>query len=399
MSCGVTVAYSEVHQAFQIALAAHEIGMLDNFLCSLFVAPGKWGGLLSLFAGKQLLMNRTNAVPPSKVREYPWPLLTHHAKIRLLGKNYEPWTATNPVFDKWAAKQLEQSESRIFVGSETCAHDCFVVAEKAGMVRILDSPQVHSTFLIQTLRKAYDTLGKSFSNRIDNAEIADRKEKELSLANIILVYSEVHKQSFIEAGLDPDRLVEIPLWADAALWDRPHMYRAAAKRSLEVLFVGGIGIRKGVPWLLEAIRRLRRNVKLTLVGSVEPDFRQILQSFEGFYTHIEAQPRGVLRHFYANADLLVLPSLVDSFGFVAMEAMLAGLPVIVSENCGVPVPENTWRVPIMNSEAIENRLSLYISEPHFLSEHGLMAKEFARSFTPKRYRDKIGNLFQRLLAV
>ena len=47
----VTVAYSGVHQAFQLALAAQEAGLLEAFLCSMQARPGKLGGRLAAVMG------------------------------------------------------------------------------------------------------------------------------------------------------------------------------------------------------------------------------------------------------------------------------------------------------------------------------------------------------------
>ncbi len=107
--------------------------------------------------------------------------------------------------------------------------------------------------------------------------------------------------------------------------------------------------------------------------------------------------KSALRELYWQHDVLVLPSLGDSFGFVALEAMACGLPVIVTENCGVPVPEPAWRVPIMDSEAIANRLEYYAGDRAALEQDGRIAAEFARQYTPERYRDQIKCLFRRLL--
>jgi glycosyltransferase involved in cell wall biosynthesis len=105
-----------------------------------------------------------------------------------------------------------------------------------------------------------------------------------------------------------------------------------------------------------------------------------------------------LRDVYWKHDVLVLPSLGDSFGFVALEAMACGLPVIVTENCGVPVPDSAWRVPIMNSTAIARRLEYYASDRDALARDGKIAQVFAKQFTPERYREQIKNLLQKLLA-
>jgi glycosyltransferase involved in cell wall biosynthesis len=104
-----------------------------------------------------------------------------------------------------------------------------------------------------------------------------------------------------------------------------------------------------------------------------------------------------LRELYWQSDILVLPSLVDTFGFVATEAMACGLPVVVTDNCGVPVPDPSWRVPIMNSDAIAQRLEHYSTDRTALKQDGQIAAEFARQYTPERYREQVKNLLRRLL--
>ena len=111
----------------------------------------------------------------------------------------------------------------------------------------------------------------------------------------------------------------------------------------------------------------------------------------------EPVPKARLRNRYWSNDVLVLPSLGDSFGFVALEAMACGLPVIVTDNCGVPVPDAAWRVPIMSSDAIAQRLQFYAANRDALKQDGNIAAEFARQFTLERYREQIKNLFRQLL--
>jgi glycosyltransferase involved in cell wall biosynthesis len=41
-----------------------------------------------------------------------------------------------------------------------------------------------------------------------------------------------------------------------------------------------------------------------------------------------------LRHYFSGALCLILPSISDQWGLVVNEAMAAGLPVLVSEQCG-----------------------------------------------------------------
>src|SRR5262245_22504513 len=79
-----TIAYCGVNQAYQIALATHEAGLLDCFYCSVFASPGKWGGILEQLLGKNRLHNRyVGGLPATKVYENPWPLFRQHLRRSL----------------------------------------------------------------------------------------------------------------------------------------------------------------------------------------------------------------------------------------------------------------------------------------------------------------------------
>ncbi len=68
-------------------------------------------------------------------------------------------------------------------------------------------------------------------------------------------------------------------------------------------------------------------VKLVVVGKRRPAFRAPYLVYAGTTASIE--------QFYAAADALLHPSFFDSFGNVVLEAMSCGLPVAVSDCCGV----------------------------------------------------------------
>ena len=49
----IVVSYAGVHQAYQLALAAQEMGELKAFYCSLYDAPKKWGGMIAGLVGHE----------------------------------------------------------------------------------------------------------------------------------------------------------------------------------------------------------------------------------------------------------------------------------------------------------------------------------------------------------
>ncbi len=128
--------------------------------------------------------------------------------------------------------------------------------------------------------------------------------------------------------------------------------KPSPKRPLEatptLLFVGRLIERKGLKYLLEALPLVlkERSVKLRIAGKGdrEEEFKDLCQSlnlnhqveFLGFLS------REVLAQEYANCDIFVFPSIVDSkgesegLGIVAIEALAHQKPVIATGNGGIP---------------------------------------------------------------
>lgn len=114
---------------------------------------------------------------------------------------------------------------------------------------------------------------------------------------------------------------------------------------LQLLFVGGLTPRKGLHTLLHALQDLREvDWRLHVVGrtDLEPgyarDMKQLtrrggLNDRVRFYGSL---PRAALDELYRKADLLVVPSKLEGFGMVYLEAMGFGLPVVASSRGGAP---------------------------------------------------------------
>lgn len=106
-----------------------------------------------------------------------------------------------------------------------------------------------------------------------------------------------------------------------------------------ILFVGNDYARKGLPALLAAMPALQANTHLACVGAVMqiPKF-QLKAAELGLTERVHFV--GALTDMslaYRAADMLVHPTLEDSFAMVVLEAMSYGLPVIVStaQYCGI----------------------------------------------------------------
>lgn len=393
---GITVSYFGVHQAYQLALAAQELGRLDVFYCSLYGAPGKWGGLVGKLVGQDALISRRCAGFDARAAvEIPGPLFGERLKSHLGMRNGKAWFKTAASFDVRVAGRLKKSKSSTFIGVENCAVESFRVGRERGMKLVYDCPGFNSEVSDQAALRAADDWKLPRPEPSDSPHIKDNKEEELALADCVLVYSEVHQQSWEQRGVAVRKFVRIPLWIEPELW-LPKAGTGRAGGPLRVLFAGRGTLLKGFPYLLEAVKKCGRRMQLDCVGKIQPELQPLVATLPDVQV-FPSVPRSQLRKVYVEHDVLVLPSLGDSFGFVALEAMACGLPVIVTENCGVPVPDPAWRVPIMDSDAIAQRLEHYATNREVLQQDGRVAQEFARQFTPERYRVQIKNLLRKLL--
>ena len=106
-----------------------------------------------------------------------------------------------------------------------------------------------------------------------------------------------------------------------------------------LLWVGNNAMKKGLPTLLDALAQLPNDFFLVIVGSAVPE-----NKWRSQVTALGLDDRiffkGVLDDMtlaYTAADLLVHPTLEDTFGMVVLEAMSHAVPAIVSAEryCGI----------------------------------------------------------------
>jgi glycosyltransferase involved in cell wall biosynthesis len=125
--------------------------------------------------------------------------------------------------------------------------------------------------------------------------------------------------------------------------DRRQAIRAAAreelglpKRVFAVLLLGNDWKRKGLDCLWAAMQKLKKpELRLLIRGEDDPTPYLRYWKIPGSVPVTLLPSREDVEFYYAAADLLVAPSLEDTFSLPPLEAMGAGLPVIVSRKAGV----------------------------------------------------------------
>jgi glycosyltransferase involved in cell wall biosynthesis len=188
--------------------------------------------------------------------------------------------------------------------------------------------------------------------------MVDRVEQEYSLADRIRVSSNWAKASMVKGGVRAEKIdvfnqpIDLARFAPASA--RP------PEGPLRLCFVGSLDLRKGFVHLLKAIRMLgSREVTLEMVGATGDRYCRRLFERERDGLQVASAP-GDPVPAYRRAEIFVMPTLEDGFGFVVAEAMACGLPVVVTDCCGALElirPEKTgWIVPAGNAQALADTI-------------------------------------------
>jgi len=135
-----------------------------------------------------------------------------------------------------------------------------------------------------------------------------------------------------------DRLHIIHCGVDPTLF-KPVEHQGKGKR---LLTVGRMASVKGMPVLLEAIKRLQADhpeLKLTVVGDgpERKDFEQRAEAL-GIAERVDFvgyQSQSAVREKLSETDVFVLPSFAEGVPVVLMEAMAAGVPPVTTRIAGV----------------------------------------------------------------
>ena len=138
-----------------------------------------------------------------------------------------------------------------------------------------------------------------------------------------------------------------------------------------ILFIGRLHHVKGIPYLLKALEILRQRgmiLKLDLAGAGDPKYEQKikelinrhgLESWVILHQHVDGAQKQIL---YKKASVFVLPSLHENFGLAAAEAMLAGLPVVVTDQVGIAIDVSKFEAGIVVPACDSNSLAKAIDK-------------------------------------
>jgi len=336
------------------------------------------GMLEAIFTGYPRWKLKDENLPADKIKTFPWIRTFLMAKWHYGFVN--PWLdrelnwLAGETLDAHVASRLPDCD--VFVGLSGSGLKTSAVVKRRGGWYICDRGSTHIRFVEQLLREEFNRWGQAFPE-IDARAVA-KEEQEYAAADIITIPSGFCMQSFIEMGVPARKLRKIPYGVELGRFRK--VADPPADR-FEVLFVGQVSFRKGVPYLLEAFQRLKHPRKrLRVVGAMQNEMKAFLRErrFEGV-EWLGPVPQPQLVPIMSSSHAMALPSIEDGLGLVLGQAMACGCPVICSTNTGgedlVEDGRAGFVVPIRDPQSITARLEELAQDPSLQNRMGEAARQ------------------------
>ncbi|WP_013334346.1 glycosyltransferase family 4 protein [Gloeothece verrucosa] len=268
-------------------------------------------------------------------------------------------------------------QANIIYGFNSACLELFEYAKPKGIYCILDQTIADYSLVYQLLLEEEKrwpewSLTPFRVNQAD-LELMEREHREQDLAAHIICGSSFVKDSLIIGGVDTEKISVVPLGRlkDNITYSDPSIIQTPQERGdgLRILFVGSVNLRKGIPYLLEALRQIKGQIPFTckVVGSLEIKPERIAE-YSDLCDFTGRIPRSQIKNLYTWADVLVLPSLGEGSAMVTYEALSLGVPIITTYNSGSIVRDGLdgFIVPIGNAKVItEKLLKIYIIGKNF----------------------------------
>ena len=236
----------------------------------------------------------------------------------------------------------------------------------------------------------------------------------LDRAAKLLAVSSAEERQFVELGISPERVTQLPNPIDLLEFEKPiqpgvFRRRHGLEQARLVLFLGRISPRKGVDVLVEAFSRLKgEELHLAIVGEEMGAGRAVRDALRDHGVGGRSLLPGVLTGLarieaLADADVVAYPAKDEIFGLVPFEALLAGTPVVVADDsgCGELVRSvgGGLLVPAGDVGSLSEALERILSAPEsWRAEAAIAAVEIRRRFGAKEVCRRLEEIYFEVLA-
>lgn len=243
---------------------------------------------------------------------------------------------------KYGTNLMEEISRYAMVGGEIAsqhkdefdvihAHDWLTYMAGIAAKRISGKPlviHVHAT--------EFDRTGENVNTQVFAIEQMGMRE-----ADKVITVSNLTRNIVVNKyGINPDKVVTVHNAVDFA--GREQMVVERSVEEKVVTFLGRITFQKGPEYFIEAANKVLKkcpDVRFVMAGSgdlLNRSIRQVARLGISDRFHFTGFLRGAdVQKMFAYSDVYVMPSVSEPFGISPLEAMITGVPTIISKQSGV----------------------------------------------------------------
>lgn len=408
---GIVTAAAGRRDGYQVPVALAEAGLLDAHVTDRYL-PDSIAPLVGTIAKRtgirplEGLARSHHDQLPSQLVHCSRRLLLTKAAQRLKPSLRQRWSDDqDPI--SWSALRLAQRYDSALLLYMGYAHHAFMAEKPASRKRGLVQYHPHigesARILLADLER-YPALSDAREQlKLDQEDRSN--QEELECADLVICNSGFTARTCELLGVPEAQLRVIPFGIVPPL-QSPQASRLSARKGgrCRFLFVGSGLHRKGLHHLLEAWRNAGlQHSKLTLVcRSIDQQIRTNFSFGDGVEL-LSAVSQKQLESLFSEADVFVLPSLVEGFGYVYLEALARGCFCLGTPNTGLPdvaAESSALLVPAADPFALMKALRS-LEEQAFTQGFDRQAiAASVRAWTWSRFRqDVVASTQERLLGV
>ena len=311
--------------------------------------------------------------------------IPRHNKLKLIHDYLSRLNVKN--IDNKASRFINNAD--VFLSLSKTGVETGKLIKKQNKIYICERSSSHIVFQNEILEEEHKNLKLDYLPI--NKWFIERELEEYESSDFILVPSKFVEKTFIDKKIFKTKTINFGSNTDNFF---PIENFKRNEDEFNVLFVGQLSVRKGLHYLIDGFSKFDHpKKKLHIIGSETKDnffFRDLIKKNNNnnifVHGHIDHKE---LNKFFNKSHVFVLPSLEEGLAIVTLQASSAGCPLIVSENTGamefVSSSKCGYVIPIRDSQAITDKLTLLADDNNLLKELSNNAIKFSKNHTWESY--------------
>lgn len=396
----ILIAHPGKHHVLHIVAGCVKIGVSVKFMTP-FYSSG-FGKIISMLPGSIGKRAEGYFHPDIPIQSIYSPIWWQFKKLSSFygsGKDYEKW------FDEVVANLIKKQKvkAEILITLQDYMPKTVKSAKEKG-IKIWSDQILNQSDTVTSRINKHENFLKIRSNWKHNEQ---KNIEILSASDIVTIPSKYCLEGINNHIIKNTKLYRVPYGVDQNKFKSSMTQRP--KKA--IILARAHTIRKGGHLLLFALKKYSekyvtednaKEIKVTILGKLDKELETILEELnlpQNIHVTHGTIPHSVVQKLYNESTLFIMPSLSESMSLACIEAMQAGLPLIITRFCGIDGFEhNKMGYEVKdNVETLASALENAINNIHLWNQWGENARLLAKTLTWENYEYRIGEIAKEVL--